>query len=108
MTPRTYALIARRKDKEDGIDPWSFSEENPGYVWLLEKQEAYLDEDSARDPALAAKAVSAGPISSSKTFKTDPGTLSRVDIIETAIELYLNGVISLPNRTKAAFGQYKP
>ena len=108
MTPRTYASIARRMDKAKGIDPWSFSEENPGYVWLLEKQKAYLDEDSARDPSLASKSVSAGAVSSSKTFKTDLSAPSRVDNIEDAIELYINGGISLPNRTKAVFGQYKP
>jgi len=108
MTSQTYVTIARQKDAADGIDPWSFQPDNPGYKWLLERQEAFLDEDSERDPTVASESVSAGPVSSSQTFKTGQGVSSRVDIITAAIEMYMSGLTSLPTRTRGVFGFSRP
>ena len=105
MTSQTYASIARRKDA--GIAPWQFAETNPGYVWLLQQQEAFLAEDMARDPTLTSSAVTAGSVSSSKSFRE--GTVkARVDIIEDAIAIYKNGETAMPSRTIGVFGLHNP
>ena len=107
LRPETYVSIARRKDAAAGIEPWTFSESNPGWNWLLEKQEQFLEDDAERDPTVLSEAVSAGPVSSSKSYQKDT-TNSRTDIIEQAITLYQSGRTSRPDRTVAVFGRYRP
>ena len=106
MLPATYVRIARRKDAEAGLKPWSFSETNPGYVWLAAQAESAVEGDAKRDPSLASTSVSAGSVSSSKTFRTDQRATTRTDTAELAIELYRIGRSSLPSRTRGVFGAH--
>lgn len=108
MQPQTYASIARRKDSEAGIYPWSFSETNPGYLWLIDKQEAVLNQDLSRDTTVASTSASAGSVSTAKTFRSRENAPARTDIIEAAITLYQRGLTRNPSRTIGTFGLHKP
>jgi hypothetical protein len=99
--------MARRKDDDAGVIPWTFAPENPGYVWLLAKQEAVADADMGRDPNVLSTSVTAGSVSSAKSFR-QLAAPDRSDVLEQAISIYKTGATAAPNRTVAAFGRYNP
>ncbi len=84
----TYVFYARQLDEAGEVDPWEFSAENPGYVWLKEKFESAVEGQADTGGVLSESIASAGH---SQSTTKDASAVMLAETLMLAMVKYREG-----------------